>query len=171
MPVTYNESKSKWCMGENCNYDTKEKAEAAERAYHANMEKKKTSLVNILKNIDEEKRIFTSVVLKANYRDDDGENQDWWDEEVVEQAAHDFMLKCQQGNLQHVINTDLLKVVESYISPVSFEMGQGTVQKGDWVMSTYIPDDDLWQLAKDGIFKGYSVGCGAIVETEEEDED
>ena len=170
MPVTYNESKKKWCMGSNCNYDTKEKAEAAERAYYASMEKKKCHYKDITKSFDEDKRVFTSVVLKANYRDDDGKNQDYWEEEVVEQAAYDFMLECQQGNLQHVTNTDLLKVVESYISPVDFEMGNGVVNKGDWVMSVKIQDDDLWKMAKDGIFKGYSVGCGAIVEIEEDDE-
>ena len=169
MPVTYNEDNGKWCMGSQCNYDTKEKAEAAERAYYANMEKKKIRNIDLVKSLDEDKQIFTSIVLKADFRDDDGVDQDYWSEEVVEQAAWDFMLKCQQNNLQHIINTDIIKVVESYIAPIDFEMGGGEVNKGDWVMSVQIMDDDLWKMCKDGEFKGFSIGCGATVEVEDND--
>ena len=126
--------------------------------------KKNTKLA---KSFDEDKRIFTSIVLKANQYDDDGVNQDFWSYEVVEEAAYDFMLKSQQGNVGHVMNTDLVKVVESYIAPTSFSLGAGEVDKGDWVLSVKIIDDDLWGKCKEGVFKGFSIGCGATVEEEE----
>jgi len=168
MPVTYNESKSKWCMGENCNYGTKEKAEAAEKAYYANLEKKEVKNRDLAKSFNEDKRIFTSIALKADYRDSDGKFEDFWPKDVVSEAAWDFMENCQAGNISHIVNSDLLKVVESFISPVDFEMGGGFVNKGDWVVSLRINDPDLWELCKNGEFTGFSVGCPAMVEVEDD---
>lgn len=122
---------------------------------------------DLAKSFDEDKRIFTSIVLKANQYDNDGVNEDFWSYEVVEEAAYDFMLKSQQGNVGHIMNTDLVKVVESYIAPADFELGDGEVNKGDWVLSIKVYDDDLWGMCKDGVLKGFSIGCGAIVEEEE----
>src|SRR6056297_1411802 len=143
MPVTYNESKSKWCMGENCNYDTKEKAEAAERAYYASMNKESINIcnTNLMKSVDEEKRLFKSVILRPNQYDDDGKFSDFYSEEVVEKACHDFNLYCQQGNLGHIVNTDLIKFVESYISDVDYSLGDGEIKKGDWIGVCKIFDD------------------------------
>ena len=168
MPVKYSESKNKWCFGSNCTFSSKENAEKAEKAYYASMENKKTKSSDLIKSLDEDKRLFTSVVIKANYRDSDADGfEDYWSKEVVEQAAHDFMLKCQQGNIFHSLNVDLIKFVESYIAPCDFEMGNGVVNKGDWGATAFIPDDTLWAMCKSGDFQGFSVGCGAIVEEEE----
>ena len=131
------------------------------------MENKKVTNTNLVKSIDEDKRLFTSIVLKAGQYDNDGVNEDFWGADVVEQAAHDFMLNCQVGNISHVVNTDLVKFVESYIAPCSFPMGDGEVNKGSWVATVKILDDALWALCKDGLFKGFSIGCGAIVEAED----
>jgi hypothetical protein len=169
MPVTYNKDKKKWCVGESCIYSSKEKAEAAQEAMYAEMQKKKTINTELAKSFDEDKKLFTSIVLKANYRDMDAEgNEDYWSEKVVEEAAHDFLLNCMQGNISHIVNTDLVKFVESYIAPVDFEMGEGQVNKGDWIATVKIMDDELWQMCKDGLFNGFSVGCSAIVEVEDD---
>lgn len=168
MPVKKNLNGNDWCMGAQCGYKTKSDAEAAERAYYASMENKKTKSSDLIKSLDEDKRLFSSVVIKANYRDLDADGfEDYWPKEVVEQAAHDFMLKCQQGNIFHSLNVNLIKFVESYIAPCDFEMGNGVVNKGDWVATAFIPDDTLWAMCKSGDFQGFSVGCGAIVEEEE----
>ena len=164
MPVTYNKEKGKWCMGSNCIYNNKKDAESAEKAYYAKMNKSvKITNTDLAKSFDEEKRIFTSIVLKANKYDNDGVNEDYWSSDVIQQAAHDFMLFCQKGNIGHMVNTDLIKVVESYIAPIDFKLGDGEVNKDDWVMSVKILDDDLWKLCKEGVFKGFSIGCSALV--------
>ena len=67
----------------------------------------------LVKEVVDDEMTFTSIVLKANYRDDDGVNQDYWPTDVVKEAAYDFMINCQQGNLSHVFDTDLVKVVAS----------------------------------------------------------
>ena len=91
MPVTYNKEKGKWCMGSNCIYNTKKDAESAEKAYYAKMNKSvKITNTDLAKSFDEEKRIFTSIVLKANKYDNDGVNEDYWSSDVIQQAAHDM---------------------------------------------------------------------------------
>ena len=168
MPVYKCESNGKYRIGDGeCIYDTKEKAEEAMRAMYA---QKNTETENICKSFDEDKRLFTSIVLKSEYRDDDGNYQDYWPEEVVQEAAHDFILNCMQGNISHSVNTDAVKFVESYIAPVDFEMGGGVVNKGDWVATVKIFDDELWSLCKQGLFKGFSVGCQAVMDVEETEE-
>jgi hypothetical protein len=169
MPVKYDEDSGKWCFGSNCTFSSKGNAEKAETAYYASMNKKRVSNTDLAKSVDEDKRIFTSIVLKANQYDNDGENQDYWSEDVIEKAAWDFMENCQKHDIQHMIDTDDIFVVESYISPVDFPMGDGEVNKGDWVMSVKILDNDLWDMCKEGIFKGFSVGCSALVEEEDDD--
>lgn len=174
MPV-YKCSNGKYRIGEGeCIYDTKEKAEGAMAAMYAEMDKNMNDdgILNkkytLCKSVDEEKRIFSSIALKANYRDDDGIWQDYWPEEVVEEAAYDFMLNCQKGNLQHIMNTDEIKVAESFIARSDFPMGDGEVNKGDWIVSFKILDDDLWDMCKKGYFTGLSVGC-TLVDYEDEE--
>jgi hypothetical protein len=133
------------------------------------MENKKIINTKLVKETNNDEMTFTSIVLKADYRDDDGENQDFWPKEVVKQAAYDFMINCQQGNLSHVFDTDLVKVAASYPAPCDFPMGGGEVKEGDWVMTLKIMDRELWESEfKAGNFNGYSVGVPAIVEVEED---
>jgi len=115
----------------------------------------------ILKSLDEEKRLFTAVVLRPNEIDAHG---DIYDSEVVEKAAHDYMIYSQGSNLQHLIPTDQAVVVESYIAKASHTIGNGEIVEGDWIMTMKILDDGLWELCKEGVFTGFSVGCVGTVE-------
>lgn len=171
MPVTYNEDKKKWCYGDRCVYDTKEDANAAAAAIH--MEKGNMSDIviktDIAKSFDEEKRLFTAVVLRPNQYDDDGENQDYYSEEVVEKACYDFNEYCGQGNISHYFNTDVVVPVESWVSKSDHALGSGEVKTGDWVMSMKIKDDSIWDMCKEGLFTGFSIGCSARVIVEDGD--
>ncbi|MCP4341357.1 MAG: hypothetical protein GY799_21380 [Desulfobulbaceae bacterium] len=166
MPVTFDEGKGKWCMGSQCNYDSKKDAEAAMAAYHANLNKSEIKILNvdIAKSAIDDKRIFKCVVLRPEQYDNDGEYQDYYSVEVVEKACHDFNIYCSQNNVQHLFNTDLVKVAESYVADVGYELGDGEVKAGDWVMAVKVLDDDIWSLCKDGTFTGFSIGCEAKVE-------
>jgi hypothetical protein len=116
----------------------------------------------VVKSVDKEKRLFTAVVLRPNVADSQG---DIYDEDVVEKACHDYNEFCRQANIQHLIQTNLIVPVESYIAKSSFKLGEGEVAEGDWVMTSRIDDDELWDMCKSGDFTGYSVGCKALVET------
>lgn len=125
----------------------------------------------LAKSFNEEKRLFKCVVLRPDQYDDDGEDQAFYSKEVVEKGCHDFNMYCQQGNIQHLFNTDLIKVAESYIADVDYELGDGEVKAGDWIMVVKVFNDDTWELCRDGTFTGFSIGCSASVTVEEVEED
>lgn len=154
MPIKYDKNKKKWCYGDKCIYDTRKKAVAASQAIHANMTK---SLNFISKSIsDDDLRLFTCCVLRPNVVDAQG---DIYDDITVEKAAYDFLEFSGQGNALHLVNTDKIKIVESWVAKASHDYGNGRIEKGDWMMTLHILDDGLWELAKSGELKGLSVGC------------
>lgn len=129
--------------------------------------KNEKEVCDVAKSIDEDKRLFTAVVLRPEVVDSHG---DIYSTEVVEKACHDYTQYCMNTNLQHTY--DLIKsdmaIVESYISPANMQLGEGEVFKGDWIMTARIENDELWEACKSGIFTGFSVGCSALTETLED---
>ncbi len=73
-----------------------------------------------------------------------------------------------QANLFHDQMTDSFEVLESYLSPVDFVLGDKFVAKGTWLMNLQIHDDDLWELVKSGEINGISIGAVAEIEKVEE---
>ncbi len=120
-----------------------------------------TVVENIAKSINTEKQLFTAVVLRPNTPDSHG---DVYDDETVEKACHNFVQFCQKGNMQHIMNHDDIVFVENYIAPSDFQLGDGMVQKGDWVATAKINNEEIWKMCKDGTFTGFSVGCMATTE-------
>lgn len=161
--ISLNEDTGKWCYETDCSFDSRNEAI---KAYTDTLERADIKIykADLAKGFDEEKRLFKAVILRPNQFDNDGADQDYYSEEVVEKACHDFNEHCQQGNLGHIVNTDLLKFVESYIADVDYPLGEGEILKGDWVGVLKIYDDETWQNCKDGAFTGFSIGCSAKVE-------
>jgi len=124
---------------------------------------------DIAKSFNEEKRIFKCVVLRPNQYDDDGKFSDYYSEETVEKACHDFMMFCNQGNEGHSeSNTDLIKFVENTIADIDYTLGDGEVKAGDWVAAVKVFSDEIWDKCKKGTYTGFSIGCKAYVEEVEE---
>lgn len=130
---------------------------------------KKNIKTTLAKAIEEEKRLFTAVVLRPDQYDDDGTFQDFYTQEVVEKACYDFNEFCGQGNISHYFNTDVVVPVASWISKADHALGSGEVKTGDWVMTMKIKDDTVWDMCKDGSFTGFSIGCSAQVVVEGEE--
>lgn len=126
--------------------------------------------VSVAKSLNEDKRLFTAVVLRPEVVDSHG---DIYSEEVVEKACHDYVQYCMNQNLQHWLDVEKqdVSVVESYIAPADMILGEGEVYKGDWVMTVKVHNDDIWKMCKDGSFTGFSVGCSASTEILEETND
>lgn len=120
---------------------------------------KSAETVTFIKSMDTEKRHFTAVVLRPETVDAHG---DIYSHDVVVDAQEDYMLKSQQGNVQHMFNTDEMGLVESYIA--KSDALDGGILTGDWVMTMKVNDDTLWDLCKAGEFTGFSVGCKGTVE-------
>lgn len=161
--VSLNEETGKWCYENECVYNSRNEAI---KAYTDTIDRSdiKVYQSDFIKSFDEEKRLFKCVVLRPDQFDDDGINQDFYSKEVVEKGCHDFNMYCQQNNVQHLFNTDLIKVAESFIADVDYELGSGDILAGDWVMTVKVFDDDIWEMCKSGEFTGFSIGCSGLVE-------
>lgn len=116
---------------------------------------------NVAKSVNIEKQLFTAVVLRPDVPDSHG---DIYDSETVEKACHSFSQFCRKANIQHLVETDDITFVENYIAPQDFQLGEGTVSKGDWVAVAKINNEEIWKMCKDGTFTGFSVGCLATTE-------
>jgi DNA adenine methylase len=54
-----------------------------------------------------------------------------------------------------------VKVLESYLAPSDFTIGDITVAKGTWLLAVRILADELWEQVKDGQLTGFSIGGSA----------
>jgi hypothetical protein len=111
-----------------------------------------------------EKRLVTGIVLEPNVVDAQG---DFIGEEAIEKAAHDFLQEYNKSTgmgLMHKVFGDIgIELVESYVAPVAFALGNKPVKKGSWVVTVHISDDKRWREVKEGKLTGFSVGGVATV--------
>lgn len=104
----------------------------------------------------DEERFVLGVVLEPDVVDSQG---DFETADDIRKAAHVFMEHFGQLGKQHSeIVTGKLKVLESYLSPAAFELGEEKISKGTWLMAIRVVDDDLWEGVKKGDFTGFSIG-------------
>jgi len=100
-----------------------------------------------------EKGLIYGVVYAPNEVDTDG---DFADAEEIECAAHNFLPDAVM-NLHHKDNLEDVQVVESYIAPCDFKMGEQVVTKGSWVLVTKVCNEDLKKAIASGEITGYSL--------------
>ena len=103
---------------------------------------------------DDEQRLVYGVVIRPNMID--GHLDTMSPEEVIK-TAHYFMAVKGIMGVGHAEKAEAIPV-ESYIAPVDFMLGDGEVKAGDWVLVSYILDDELWSKVKSGVYNGYSPG-------------
>ena len=121
-----------------------------------------------LKFVDEEKRILMGAALIPNKpiyrRNEQGEEYHiFFSDKTIRRAAELFLEKGLQSEstLEHEISLKGNTVVESWIK--EDEVHDKSVKYGldapvgTWCVSMKINDDRVWQLAKDGHIKGFSI--------------
>lgn len=92
-------------------------------------------------------------------------------ESEVRSACHNFNQHCMKANLFHLVETDTFSIVESYIAPTDFILGEKLVKAGTWLVNLQVHDDTVWELVKSGQINGVSIGALASVQDIEEDTD
>ena len=122
--------------------------------------------VEIKKAVDEEQRMAMFVVLAPDEVDLHG---DTYSEEEVEKACNNFNMFCNKANLFHRVETEDVKIIQSFISPASFSLDDGReIKKGTWLQWVYFPEteigESIWKAVKDGEVTGLSIGARAKVE-------
>jgi hypothetical protein len=114
------------------------------------------ALTHVKLHKTDEERFVLGVVLEPDVIDS---QNDFETIEDIRKAAHTFMEHFSQLGKQHEeIVTGKLKVLESYLAPADFDIGEEKVKKGTWLMAIRVTDDDLWESVKKGTFTGFSIG-------------
>ncbi|MCM3452743.1 XkdF-like putative serine protease domain-containing protein [Heyndrickxia oleronia] len=114
---------------------------------------------------EEEQKLVYGVVYEPNVEDS---HDDFMTAPEIEKAAHGFMKDARNIDKQHDFNAGVGEVVESYIAPADFTIGDETITKGSWVLVTKA-SDEVWEEIKKGEITGYSMAGTA--ETIEKNED
>lgn len=117
----------------------------------------------IAKSIDEDRGLVTAVILRPDVTDLHG---DIYSADEVEKACFNFNTRCRQTNVQHLKMADF-DMVQSFVAPADFVLGEGEVRKGDWIGTMFIDPskhEDTWKSVKSGEFTGFSIGCKASTE-------
>lgn len=108
---------------------------------------------------DVAKRLIYAVVYEPNVDDAHGDSAS---PAEIEKACHGFMMKyarmLAQTGLEHSadLGPQQLAVVECYIAPVDFPLGNQRITKGSWVLVTKALADEIWAGVQDGTYTGYS---------------
>jgi hypothetical protein len=116
--------------------------------------------------IDEERQMLFGPVLIPDQlilrRDEEGDYYIRYSAKVIEQVAHDFIKKNRQHNhtLEHEMAINSATVVETWIKEseadksvmLGFDLPVGT-----WFVGTKIDDPKMFELAKTGAVKGFSI--------------
>ena len=88
--------------------------------------------------------------------------------EETRSAAHKYMRQSQEFTDDHYSwVSSQVRILESYLAPVDFELEGETIKRGSWIMGLKILDTDLWGYIKSEEVVGFSIGGEARVVEEE----
>lgn len=123
--------------------------------------------VKVMINKGDEKRLVYGVVYEPNTPD---AHNDMMEAEEIEKSAHTFLKEYRNIDKQHDFQEGYGEVVESYVAPQDFQVGEETIAKGSWVLVTKA-DEDTWESIKKGEITGYSMaGLAEVEEVEKQEE-
>ncbi|MFP7370385.1 XkdF-like putative serine protease domain-containing protein [Bacillus safensis] len=120
--------------------------------------------VKVLSKADDAQRLVYGIVYEPNVADAHG---DYMTPEEIEKAAHGFLKDAREIDKQHDFQGGVGEVVESYIAPSDFEMGDEMIKKGSWVLVTKA-SDEIWEQIQKGEITGYSMAGTADIGKQED---
>lgn len=123
--------------------------------------------LQIEKQHNEELMQVTYVAMMPDEVDLHG---DFTSADEVRKAKESFNKSAMRANLFHRMMTDKFSVIESYLAPTDFILGEIPVKKGTWLMTFQIHDESIWKMIKSGDINGISIGAMAKVIPEKDDE-
>ena len=122
--------------------------------------KKKPHHLSVVKaETDGDEHIVFGIVLEPDVVD---AQKDVYSAAEVRDAAHRYMAEFQNRGLMHkeLVNSQV-DLLESYLAPAAFSIGDQAVKKGTWLMAMRVKDAKLWGDCKKGNLTGFSIGGSA----------
>jgi len=106
--------------------------------------------------VDLEKQLVGGIVYEPEIVDAQGDSSS---DGEIEKACHNYMVKSMTVGKMHTekLSKDEVVLVENYIAPTNFYIGQEFVRKGSWVQVHKVLDKQLWSDIKDGKYTGLSM--------------
>ncbi len=99
------------------------------------------------------------IVLEPEVVDAQG---DIYSAEEIRAAAHRFMEEFGGLGLMHRLRVnDQVKVLESFLAPTDFQLGNVQVRRGTWLLAVRVLSDELWTKVTEGELTGFSIGGSA----------
>lgn len=120
--------------------------------------------IKVIAKADDVQRLVYGIVYEPNVADAHG---DYMTPEEIEKAAHGFLKDAREIDKQHDFQGGVGEVVESYIAPADFEMGDEMIKKGSWVLVTKA-SDEIWEQIQKGEITGYSMAGTADIGKQED---
>lgn len=106
-----------------------------------------------------EERYVLGIVLEPETVD---AQKDIYSAAEIRCAAHGFMENFARIGLMHrAFVGDDVKILESYLAPVTFDLDGTRIKKGTWLLAVRIISNDLWNKVKRGELSGFSIGGSA----------
>lgn len=114
----------------------------------------------LIKGVDpNDERYVLGIVLEPEVIDAQG---DIYSADEIRNAAHRFMEEFGGLGLMHNMRVNgQVKVLECYLAPTDFTIGDTTVRKGTWLLGVRVLSDELWELVTQGVLTGFSIGGSA----------
>lgn len=139
--------------------NSEQKARIAALAAMKNAEESENK-TKVTKAVNEELMQVTYVAMKPGV----DLHGDLVELEDIRLAAESFNKSAKRANLFHMVMTDKFEILESYLMPCDAELNGNFVQKGEWLVTLQIKDNDLWEMIKSEDINGVSIGAMAICE-------
>ena len=114
-----------------------------------------------MKSLEVELKQVTYVAMMPDFVDGHG---DYTSAEEVRKAKESFNASEMRSNLFHMQMTDSFTVIESYLAPCDMQFETVTIQKGTWLVTLQVHDDDVWEAIKNEEITGVSIGALALAE-------
>jgi hypothetical protein len=121
-----------------------------------------TIFVPVIKT-NKARRIITGVVLEPDTFD---AQNTVIKAKVIEEAAHDFMVRVNKSvgfSVQHEDFKKKFQLLESYIAPQDLVLGSKVVKSGSWVVSMKVISKSVWKKIEEKKIKGFSIGGKATI--------
>jgi hypothetical protein len=116
-----------------------------------------------LAKADPDEMTITGIAMEPDAVDAHG---DFATAAVIKKAAHNFLAaynKTVKLGVQHKDFKPKFQILESYVAPVTFVLGNRTVKEGSWIVTVKVLNADIWKKIKNGSIKGFSIGGKAKV--------
>ncbi|WLP59903.1 XkdF-like putative serine protease domain-containing protein [Bacillus pumilus] len=120
--------------------------------------------IKVIAKADDAQRLVYGIVYEPNVADAHG---DYMTPAEIEKAAHGFLKDAREIDKQHDFQGGVGEVVESYIAPSDFEMGDDVIKKGSWVLVTKA-SQEIWDQIQKGHITGYSMAGTADIGKQED---